>query len=323
MSLSQLTNQNCTVLLTNSAITVHDSDDRLIMHGTKAPTDALWPLTAVSQPAPAPHCANLSVRNRLDAEKVNWAVATLGSPSASTLLAALDRGYLDGFPQLTASMVRNNWPNSTATAFGHLHANRSGQRSTRTTAASDSLAGSDDTDIDAGTSLFCKVVPIIEIGAHADLAGRFPHTALSGNQYVLVCLFRGYIHLELMKDRSSPNYVAAFSKAMAFFAEHCSASPPLWWRIDNESSNAVDRLFRNAGVQLQKVPAGDHRANKAERAIQAAKEHIISTLCTAHKDFLVQLAMGRVRSAGRAHTQLAATLATRSCPQCVARTAWQ
>jgi hypothetical protein len=311
-ALSQLANQLCVITLTATDITVVDRDGHLIMSGTKAPNATLWPLHAVSAahgdyvPA-AMHSAQLAIRNQLDAEYVNFVVATLGSPPASTLLKAIANGWLKGLTRLTQTMVRQNYPNPTATAFGHLQANRQGQRSTKSTvmtasmqtpteptpaAAASSGTTADDRaaacDGDSFDGLVCAVVPLSDMGAHADLAGRFPFTSRTGNQYLLVCVHGGYVHFELLVDRTSSSYVKAFTSAIAFFKSRVDP-PPIWYRIDNECSKAVERLFNEARIALQKVPAGDHRTNKAERAILDGKAHIISTLCTAHKDFPITL----------------------------------
>jgi hypothetical protein len=38
---------------------------------------------------------------------------------------------------------------------------------------------------------------------HSDLAGKFPYISYRGNQYILVSVFHGYIHVEIMPNREA------------------------------------------------------------------------------------------------------------------------
>ena len=74
----------------------------------------------------------------------------------------------------------------------------------------------------------------------------------------------------------------AFKSVLKFFA---SFSHPLTFLVlDNESSSDLTALFRSQQPPLpfQHVPSLVHRANKAERAVQTAKKHLISVLSSAH-----------------------------------------
>ena len=65
-----------------------------------------------------------------DTAFVRFAHATLGSPSNSTLLRALNAGYLNSFRRLTARLLPLHSPQSIATAKGHLNQHRQGLDST-------------------------------------------------------------------------------------------------------------------------------------------------------------------------------------------------
>ena len=77
-----------------------------------------------------PKTINNIVRNQLDAPYVAFLHATYGSPSISTFIRAVDRGYLEGLPRLTPRMVRQNPPHSIALAKGHLDKRRMHYKST-------------------------------------------------------------------------------------------------------------------------------------------------------------------------------------------------
>ena len=81
------------------------------------------------------------------------------------------------------------------------------------------------------------------------------------------------------KCKSAAAYVEAYKEILLFWAQYNVC--PKTIRLDNELSTEVIQLLTGKnGIQLQTVPPGAHRANKAERAIQYAKNHIISTLAT-------------------------------------------
>ena len=69
---------------------------------------------------------------RLDsaADFVSFWHATFGSPTVSTFVSAIDKGFIR-VPGLTAAKVRRHPPNPVATAYGHLHATRQGIKSTK------------------------------------------------------------------------------------------------------------------------------------------------------------------------------------------------
>ena len=51
-----------------------------------------------------------------------------------------------------------------------------------------------------------------------------------------------------------------------------------WFMADNAVSNAAKQFLTDRGVTIQLAPPHNHRANKAERMIQTAKDHAISTI---------------------------------------------
>ena len=303
ISIGQLCNQGCTVVLTASSISVkHSTTGVTVMAGSKASSASLWPLHEAPQPTTSSP-VNLAQRHVLNADYVNWASACLGAPPASSLLKAARNGWLAGFPRLTPEMISANMPNPIATALGHLQANRQGQRSTKLVSNNESspptsTTGTDpsidaDTDhvqlADETTSLICAVVSLTEadLRAHADLMGRFPFPSHLGHQYILVSTYLGYIHMEAMRDRTGPSYVTAFTATINFYATLGLLKPKIY-RMDNERSALVDKLFTQHALHREYVPKGDHRANKAERAINDAKSHFISMLCLVHRAFPIQ-----------------------------------
>lgn len=58
--------------------------------------------------------------------------------------------------------------------------------------------------------------------------------------------------------------------------------------LDNQTSRELEDFFRSVDIDYQYMPAGMHRANPAERAIQTFKNHFIALLCTTHPNFPLQ-----------------------------------
>ena len=65
-----------------------------------------------------------------DKKFVHFSHASFGSPSISTFLRALRKGYLSTLPQLTSALICNHIPNTEANAMGHLDRKRQGLDST-------------------------------------------------------------------------------------------------------------------------------------------------------------------------------------------------
>ena len=55
--------------------------------------------------------------------------------------------------------------------------------------------------------------------------------------------------------------------------------------MDNECSTELKAAFEKENIKWQLVPPHQHRANKAERAIQSFKSHFKSILATVDPDF--------------------------------------
>jgi hypothetical protein len=111
-----------------------------------------------------------------------------------------------------------------------------------------------------------------------DTTGRFPQKSLRGKQYILIMYSEhgNYIKAITMKDRSKEEFVTAYKTGLQFFDSRGLA--PKFQRLDNEISNALKAYLTKHGITLDLAPPGQHRRNKAERAIRTFKNHFISIL---------------------------------------------
>ena len=329
LSLSALTNRGCTVELTNVDITVRYQDKVILHGSKQptarlwtidicpadiVPNKDLWQLDekAANKNTGSAH---LAVHLDTDAEFVAFIHATFGSPTTSSFLKAINNGNLSEVPRLTANMTTRNLPNAVATAKGHLNQTRQGQRSTKasivpnqvkaatgnvrsSTLAKDTShliedndSDNDDADDDnVADSLYVKVVDVSDTETiHSDITGRMAYVSWKGNKYVLVSRYKGYIHLEAMKDRSSEQLTLAYQRTIKFFRD--LGHTITYQRLDNEISTQLTQLFADLvpPITMQLVPPNSHRANKAERAIQVGKNHIIAMLCAVDPNFPIKL----------------------------------
>ncbi len=140
-------------------------------------------------------------------------------------------GWLTNYPGLTPKTLRRNKPHSPATGLGHITASRSNVRSTRP--VQDPLPSSsphfvslaqaqppdnsplehldhyDLTDL-PDIILRCSLQPSSEFrrdAIYSDLPGAFPVRAKDGTQYLLLSVYKGYIHVEPLASRTTPTYV--------------------------------------------------------------------------------------------------------------------
>lgn len=301
LSVSKLCNAGCVATFTDTQF--HTTyKDLPVLQGKKYSTAKLWfvelppPHTPKFTGQEHPQCNASHLSS--DAAFVSFVHASLGSPVYSTFIHAIRSGYLSSWPRITPALVLANPPHTIATAKGHLNQHRQGVDSTKQSVPTihpldDTDADSDDIMIpqppltaESANHVYVKVFPLPHT-ISADLTGRFPVTAHSGAQYVLISEMDGYIHAEPMISRHHTAYIASFTRTIAFFT--ALGCIPFFLRLDNETSNQLDAFMKRQGVRIQFCPPGMHRANRAERSIQTFKNRTISTLCTTAKDFPLTL----------------------------------
>ena len=292
LSIGDLCDHGLTANYTKTHVKIYNGTN-LVLSGLRSPHTRLWmvDLRKKDQPVPAPLLASPALQLSTNAQLVNFYHACLCSPTASTMLEAFDKGFIS-FPGLTSDMVRKNRPNSVATSKGHLDQERQGQRSTQT--PNQLIIDESDEDKFPSDVTYKKsnAVSVYNLnmtqatGQHfTDLTGRFPVLSKRGNQYCLIMYSHdaNYIHVELLHNRSGPEFVAAYKRGIHFFRK--GGINPSFERLDNETSRVLEAYCTEQNIAIQYVPPHNHRANRAERAIRTFKNHFISTLATADPSF--------------------------------------
>ena len=241
-------------------------------------TATALPTTPAMAPVLVPHQAATVTPLPTARDNVAFLHACMGSPSISTLERAVRCAYTR-LPGLTTAALHRHPPNSLATAKGHLDRVRQGQHSTKPHSTADPVTDTCPATRQRPTNhIYCS-------RQHIDLTGKFPVTSDAGAAYVMVFYAEdaNYIHAETVPDRSAAALTKAYTKGLAWFKSH-RACPSLLL-MDNESSSEFLHVCELEGIDVQFCPPGNHRSNRAERAIRTFKNHFIAILTAADPDF--------------------------------------
>lgn len=263
LSVSKLTKEDMTVVFEKEKATVLNKGGETVMVAHRDEND-LYTTGFAGVMFP---------KSSSSSEKTRFFVATMGSPTTSTILNAVRKGWLK-LPGLSIDMIKGH-PHSEATAKGHLDRTRQGLDSSKPRKERDRTNRK---TVEVST-LQCKNT------LYADLAGRFPITSNSGMEYVLVmkCSDTGYIHVESLRSRGAKEMATAFEKGEAFFRSFGQCHEHA--KLDNETSGTLKESFRQLSIKAEYVAPNNHRQNAAERDIRTFKNHFIATLCTADPSF--------------------------------------
>ena len=145
------------------------------------------------------------------------------------------------FSKKRGTHLRWGYPFATLdrTAMGYLDQTRQGTRSTKKTKkmhAKDVEEVVEDDEVGSRDEfLRWNVCSTHDMMNSSDATGRFPICSKSGWEYILVSTMGGYVHLELLKDRTKEEYVRAYKSMYTYFQRY--GHTPRLQRLDNESSS--------------------------------------------------------------------------------------
>jgi hypothetical protein len=106
----------------------------------------------------------------------------------------------------------------------------------------------------------------------------------NGTEYLLLSVYKNYIHVEPLTDRSGPRLCAAYAATHMFFRKH-GHHVRVQIILDNETFPALLSYFDSENILYQLVPPVQKRTNTAERAIQTFRRHFLRLLATTHPSF--------------------------------------
>jgi hypothetical protein len=117
---------------------------------------------------------------------------------------------------------------------------------------------------------------------HLDYTEPLPEACTSGTRYFQVSVWGGYINLQPLTSLRAEHTTVALRATVAFFRPHGVSLDTL--RMDNQTSQPFIDVARQMGLQFQFVSPYVKQANRAERSIHTAKNHIIATRAGFHPD---------------------------------------
>ena len=144
LSIGLLCDHGCTATFHPDTVDI-TLDGATILTGTRSPTTNLWtidlaqlkpqdtPIFLVSHHQPQHRINALLATDAIIARRVAFYHVALFSPSLSTWRAAISRGFLTTWPDLTSKQVRRHHPASIPMIKGHLDQQRANLQSTKRT----------------------------------------------------------------------------------------------------------------------------------------------------------------------------------------------
>ena len=121
---------------------------------------------------------------------------------------------------------------------------------------------------------------------YTDPRGRFLVPSTKGKEYIL-CGYdynSNHVFAEPMKNRKKASQIKAVTTIIRKLK--AAGLRPTFHILNNVlSTDLIEFLETNENITVQLAPARCHRRNAAERAIRKLKNHFITGLCTAHKNF--------------------------------------
>ena len=297
ISLGLLCDHGCQAHFSSDTVVI-THNQKIILHGKRDETTrGLWHLE-LPLPQLALHAVNHSAKPH---ELVAFAHAALFSPANSTLLRALQKGYLPPFPGLSVKTLRKHPPKSDATVKGHLDSVRKNLKSTKqpqektptelTQAIEQLLDDAFPTqpiDNDRSHYVYLNISETRGL-VHSDLTGRFPVPSSKGYHYLLVVYDydSNAILMEPLRNRQAKSILDAYQRIHTKLVR--GGCKPKLQRLDNEISKIFKDFLKDQDIQYQLVAPHDHRQNAAERAIRTAKNHCIAGWCSTDDDFPMHL----------------------------------
>ena len=118
---------------------------------------------------------------------------------------------------------------------------------------------------------------------YLDSTGPYSATTKAGKKLVLIGILHGYIKPEPIKTTSAAELCRATENIVTFFLEHNQTMARTV--LDNQCPHALKQKFNQRKLDYQLVERGNHRYNKAEKAVDIVKQRFITARSIADPDF--------------------------------------
>lgn len=295
MAIAPFCDDGMSVVFTKPCVEVINPEGKVILHGDRNFQTKLWEFHApdtLQSPQDSPVNRTAQIHRifhcpKQDFQLVKFFHAALCFPAESTLIRAIDHGFIR-LPGLTSAMVRKFPQHSWATAAGHLDRTRQGILPSSALTDSDVTATAPQLDADSdgasleSTDLQEARIAVIDVTApgtvYSDPTGQLLTKSARGHDYIMIVFSAAanYILPIPMKGRTADEHMRAFAVAHSFFRAH--GFPANLHVMDNECAEDTKLFLANYNIKTQLVPPGNHRANRAERAIRTFKNHFIAAV---------------------------------------------
>ena len=234
-------------------------------------------------------------------------------PVKSTWLKAIKKNFYATWPFLTYDAVNKYLPPSPITSRAHIRQEQKNLRSTkvanrvtRTHKNYDiNIQHQDDTPINSELVTYEDyedtnpiIAPksndvIVQVEdtkkIYSDQTGAFPFPSSRGYRYIMIAydVDSNAIMTRPLKSKKS----IEMNIVLLGLINHLTKRgfKPNYWIMDNECSTLVKDMFGEMKIDYQLVPAGNHRRNAAERAIQTFKHHLVAGLLGVDPNFPLHL----------------------------------
>jgi hypothetical protein len=191
-------------------------------------------------------------------------------------------------------MVKKNMPNSEANARGHLRKSPTGQPHLQSDAMSARQRQQKSAVIKEilqkhYSNKDLPPIPRLDISAvpkstilHCDYTGALPERCTSGTLYFMVSCCRSYIRFEPLTSLKGSYTATGLADTITFF--RTKGVEVITIRMDNQGSPEFSATKAQLDLKIELVTSFQKESNRAERAIQTAKHHIIATRAGFHRD---------------------------------------
>jgi hypothetical protein len=185
------------------------------------------------------------------------------------------------YTRLTSKLVAKHMPNAMVTARGHL--DRTPANQPHDTSQAVSALRRLHADQHTLLKSLHPSIPQRSLEARPCIWIRLQTICTSGTQYLQFACWGHYIHLQPLTSMSTAQTTQAFTNSVNFFRNLGISLTQL--RMDNQWSEDLRDVAVELEIHIEFISTEAKRANRAERAIRTAKNHIVATRAGFHPDF--------------------------------------
>jgi hypothetical protein len=210
----------------------------------------------------------------------------------STLTNAINKGYLKGFPGLTAQHICRHVQINNGTKKGHMDQTRQGQRSPQPNPTSTSNANNllNNNDVLPGhineglTNLLFMVIHDITGLVFSNQTGRFLITSNRGHAYLVIFyIYDANFIASVPIKNTKQELLCAYQITYKYLSSH--GFKPCLHKMDDKTSKDVEDFIQSQQTSLQYTPPDIHRTNSTKQAIRTWKNHFTAGIPSLPKSF--------------------------------------